>query len=175
MELSILHAIQSIRTPFLDSVMVTVFNTVVGSKGQLWVMIGLVLFVIPKTRKCGLCVLVSYLLSYVLCDGYLKELFARPRPCAVDETVDMIVSKPSSYSFPSVHSAIAFAAAGGIFFHYRRAGIAALVIAALVGFSRMYFFVHYPSDVLVGALIGFLIAWFVYALSKKCFIMPDKT
>ena len=104
MELSILHAIQTIHNPVLDKIMVLVFNNLVGSLGQLWIVVGVVLLLIPKTRKCGAAVLLSYALSLLIGNEWLKDWIARPRPCAVDETVALIVKKPSSFSCPSVHT-----------------------------------------------------------------------
>lgn len=167
MELSILHAIQGLHNPVLDQIMIFVFNKMVGSIGQLWIVVGIILLIIPKTRKCGITVLVSYVLSLLFGDKLLKDLIARPRPCAVDETVALIVKKPSSFSCPSVHTYLAFSSAMAIFCHYRKAGIATFVFAALVGFSRMYFFVHYPTDVLFGAVLGVVTAWIVYTLLNR--------
>lgn len=167
MGFDILYWIQGLHSPALDSVMVTVFNDFVGSKGEIWVLLGILLLVLPRTRKAGLCVLSSYIIAYFLGDGILKDLIARPRPCALDETVKLLVKRPSSYSCPSVHSMLAFASASALFWYRKRLGIAALVFAALIGFSRMYFFVHFPGDVLFGAALGFAIGTAVCWLSKK--------
>ena len=158
MELSILHAIQSLHNPILDPIMVTVFNTLVGSIGQIWIVVGLVLLVIPKTRKCGIAVLLSYIVSLLIGNEWL---------CAVDDTVQLIVKKPGSFSCPSVHTYLAFSSAMAIFHYYRKAGIGVFVFAAMIGFSRMYFFVHYPTDVLFGAVLGILTAFVVCALMDK--------
>jgi len=159
MEMNILYWIQGLHTPALDSAMDLIFNTIVGDKGQFWVYLGILLLILPKTRRCGVAVLLGYLLAYFIGDGILKNLIARPRPCAVDETVELLVKRPTSYSCPSVHSALAFASAAAVFFHHKKIGIAALAFAALVGLSRMYFFVHYPTDVLFGAAMGFALGW----------------
>ncbi len=169
MEMNILYAIQNWHSPVLDSIMVTVFNTVIGEKGQFWIALGALLLLIPKTRKSGICVIVSYILAYVIGDGILKDFFARPRPCAVDETVELLIKRSTSYSCPSVHSMLAFASAMSIFLWHRKIGIPALVLAALVGFSRLYFFVHYPTDVLFGAVLGCGIACGIYPLCKSVF------
>ena len=169
MELNILYAIQSIHNPVLDQIMITVFNTLVGSLGQLWVVAGLVLLVIPKTRKCGAAVLLSYFVSFLIGNEWLKDLIARPRPCAVDDTVQLIVKKPSSFSCPSVHTYLAFSSAMAIFHYYKKSGIGVFVFAALVGFSRMYFFVHYPTDVLFGAVLGIATAFVVCVLLDKLY------
>ena len=167
MELSILHTLQSLHHPILDAVMTVVFNNFVGSIGQLWIVVGLVLLVIPKTRKCGAAVLLSYVVSLLIGNVWLKDLIARPRPCAVDDTVSLIVKKPESFSCPSVHTYLAFSSAMAIYHYYKKPGIAVFVFAALVGFSRMYFFVHYPTDVLFGAVLGVLTALMVCVLWDK--------
>lgn len=122
MELSILHAIQTIHNPVLDKIMVLVFNNLVGSLGQLWIVVGVVLLLIPKTRKCGAAVLLSYALSLLIGNEWLKDWIARPRPCAVDDTVALIVKKPSSFSCPSVHTYLAFSSAMAIFHYYKKNG-----------------------------------------------------
>ena len=167
MEFNILYWIQSLHSDFLDTVMKTVFSTIVGSKGEIWVILGIILLLLPKTRKTGACVLSAYIAAYFIGDGILKDLIARQRPCMIDETVRLLVSRPSSYSCPSVHSMLAFASASSIFWYHRKTGIAALVFAALIGFSRMYFFVHFPTDVLFGAVLGFGIGTGICLLIKK--------
>ena len=79
----------------------------------------------------------------------------------------MIVKKPSSFSCPSVHTYLAFSSAMAIFHYYKKAGIGVFVFAALVGFSWMYFFVHYPTEVLFGAVLGIVTAFVVCALLDK--------
>lgn len=166
MDMNILYAIQGIRTDFLDSLFV-VFGNIVGSKGQLWVYLGILLLIIPKTRKCGLCLLCSYLLAYFIPDALLKDLIARPRPCTVDTTVTLLCAKPSSFSCPSVHSCLAFASAVSIFHFYKKTGILAILLAILIAFSRLYFFVHYPTDVLFGAVLGSVIGTLVCKCNNK--------
>ena len=157
MELNILYWIQSLHSDSLNTIMVTIFNDIVGSKGEIWIILGMILLLIPKTRKAGLCTLSAYIIAYYAGDGILKDLIARPRPCMIDESVALLVSRPSSFSCPSVHSMLAFASASSVFWFHRKAGIAALIFAAFVGFSRLYFFVHFPTDVLFGSVLGFLI------------------
>ena len=169
MELGILHAIQLLHNPLLDQAMVAVFNNLVGSLGQLWIVVGLILLFIPKTRKCGVAVLLSYTASFLIGNEWLKDLIARPRPCAVDDTVLLIVKKPGSFSCPSVHTYLAFSSAMAIYHYYKKAGLGVFVFAALVGFSRMYFFVHYPTDILFGAVLGIATAFAVCILLDKAY------
>lgn len=175
MELSILHAIQALHNPILDKIMIVLFNDLVGPLGQLWIVVGLVLLIIPRTRKSGVAVLLSYALSFLIGNEWLKDLIARPRPCAVDDTVLLIVKKPSSFSCPSVHTYLAFSSAAAIYHYHKKMGIGVFVFAALVGFSRMYFFVHYPTDVLFGAVLGILTAFVVCVLLDKiCALVKKK-
>ena len=167
MELQFLYYLQSLHTPALDSFMTTVFSTLVGSKGEIWIILGILLIVFPKTRKTGVLVLASYIVAYFIGDGILKNLIARPRPCTVDETVELLVSRSTSYSCPSVHSMLAFASASAIAYNHRKAGIAAMIFALLIGFSRLYFFVHYPTDVLLGAILGALIGFTISYLCRN--------
>ena len=151
MEFSFLYAIP--RTPALDSFFLGLTKTA-GSYGQLWVIVAVLLLVFKKTRRAGASVLLAYLMVFLLGQIVLKHLVSRPRPCQIDQAFAMLVARPSSSSFPSTHSAWAFGAATAIFLRHRWAGIAAFVVAALIAFSRMYMFLHFPTDVLFGTALG---------------------
>lgn len=153
MEFDILYAIQNIRCQFLDGLFVTLTD-IVGSYGYLWLAVGALLCVFKKTRKCGFAVLLSYALVFVTGQFVLKDWIARVRPCNIDTAVELLVARPSSYSCPSTHTAWSFAAATAIFMDRKKWGIGAFVLATLIGFSRMYLFVHFPTDVLVGVVLG---------------------
>lgn len=165
MELQILHMIQGWHQPWLDAVMVC-FSTL-GNGGFIWIAIGLVLLIIPRTRKCGLHVLLAMAITYLLGNLLLKNLIARPRPCAVDTSVSLLIPYPSEYSFPSGHTSNGFAAATAIFMYYRKPGMVALLVAGIIAFSRMYLFVHYPTDILGGIVLGVFDAWLVQRLIAK--------
>ena len=163
MELSILHAIQSIHNPIFDKIMV--FLSTAGNRGLIWILIALTFLCIKKYRKCGIVVTLSLLVAVLLGNTVLKNLFERARPCWVDTSVSLLVAKPKGFSFPSGHTFSSFAAATSIFIYHKEIGKIALFLAALIGFSRLYLFVHYPSDVLAGAILGILTA---VVLSKLC-------
>ncbi len=164
MELEILHAIQGLHRDWLDPVMV--FFSAIGNSGFCWIVLSVVLACIPRTRKCGVTMLLSMALTFVLGNLFLKNLVARPRPCAVDKSVTLLVPFPSEYSFPSGHSASSFTAAAALFAYQRRIGLIALFVAAVIAFSRMYLFVHYPTDILGGICIGVLDAFLVVRLMR---------
>lgn len=167
MELAILHWIQALRMPLLDWAMTGLFNDFVGSKSELWIVAGILLLIVPKTRKCGVCLLSAYVIAYFIGDGLLKGLIARPRPYVADPNVALMISVPASYSCPSLHTMLAFAATGAIMKFNKGFGIAVMIFAVMVGVSRMYFFVSYPADVLVGGFLGFWIGKAVSSLFKK--------
>ena len=167
--MSFLYAIP--RTELLDSFFLIV-TKIAGSYGQLWIVVGLALLIPKKTRWTGIAVLISYVGVYLFGQMILKNLISRPRPCQVDQAFEMLVARPSSSSFPSTHSAWTFAAATAIFMKYKKAGIVAFVAAVLIAFSRMYMFLHYPTDVLCGMILGILLG---IAADKICDMVKKKT
>jgi len=165
MELEFLHMLQGWHSDWLDAVMV--FVTKLGDAGILWIAIGLILAVIPKTRKCGVLVLISMAVSFLFGNIILKNVIGRARPFHVDNTVALLIPEPSEYSFPSGHTLNGFTASVMIFLHYKKPGIVAILFAALIAFSRMYLFVHYPTDILGGIALGIADAVLVYMVAKK--------
>lgn len=165
LEFGILYAIQNIHTDFLDKFILTVMN-ITGSYGQLWAVLGVVLLIFKKTRKMGFTVLISYGLVYVVGQYVLKDLIARPRPCQIDQTVELLVSRPSSFSCPSTHSGWAFATAASVFAWNKKYGLLVGLLALIVAFGRLYLFVHFPTDVLCGIALGILSAFIAYRLVK---------
>ena len=164
MEIEILNLIQHLRTPFLDEAMR--FVTRLGNFSIAWVMLALVLILIPKTRKIGLAVMVAVILDSVLCNVILKNIFLRPRPCDVNTAINLLIPRPLGYSFPSGHTSASFAAVSALYFSgENKIWKAALALAILIAFSRMYLYVHYPTDVLGGILVGIFCGY----VGKACF------
>ena len=162
-ELSFLDNIQSyLRCDFLDAVMPVI--TTLGNGGVIWIVCAVVLLLIPKTRKIGVVLAVSLAIEALCCNVILKPLAARIRPFDMNTAVQLLISPPTDFSFPSGHTGAAFAAASALFFCKNRLWIAALVLAILIAFSRLYLYVHYPSDVLGGILLGILSGWLGYTL-----------
>ncbi len=107
-----------------------------------------------KTRVCGFCVLAGLAVGALITNVTLKPLVARDRPFWVNDTVQLLVSAPKDFSFPSGHTQASFVAAAAIWMNHRKWGTAAFILAALIAFSRLYLYVHFPTDVLAGAVIG---------------------
>ncbi len=164
-EFPFLDALQSLHNPLLDSFMTAV--TSLGNAGIFWILTGILLLFFKKTRKCGVTVLLALLFSLLAGNFLLKNLAARQRPCWINQDVPLLIKMPADFSFPSGHTQAGFAAALSIFFYFRKAGIAALLLAALIGFSRLYLYVHFPTDVLGGLVIGCVLAALAYLLVKK--------
>ena len=155
MELAILDFIQEfLRNPILDEIMKII--TSLGYEGILYYICILLLLIPKKTRKLGIILALAILLNWLLANVTLKPLVARTRPYDVNTAIEIIIHKPSSYSFPSGHTAQAFTAAFAFYFANSKLSKPMFVLATLIAFSRLYFYVHYPTDVLGGILIGCL-------------------
>ncbi|WP_124101233.1 phosphatase PAP2 family protein [Ruminococcus sp. Marseille-P6503] len=163
-DFAVLDLIQKLHSKALDFIMQAI--TVSGDNGYIWIAVCIVLICIPKTRKIGIFTAVTLIVEVILNDGIVKGIIARERPFIQNSAIDTIIRQPSGYSFPSGHSASSFAAATAIFMHNKRLGIPAYVLAALIAFSRLYFYVHFPSDVIIGSLFGMLIGFCVNKLLK---------
>ena len=164
-ELVVLDWFQSIQNPVLTSILK--FVTMLGEAGWFWILLGVLLLCSRKYRPCGVAVLLALLLDLVLANIILKPLVARPRPCWVRDTVEMLVRVPKDYSFPSGHTMASFAAAGALYFTKRTWGYWAMVLAFFMGISRLYFYVHFPTDVLAGLFLGLLCGYLGALFMKK--------
>lgn len=152
----ILHWIQELRTDWLTAFFTTV--THLGDGGALWILAGVALLIPKKTRRAGIAVLAALLVTFIVVNLILKPVIARTRPYEVIEGLRLLVSPAHDYSFPSGHSsssmAAAVAMAGTLPRRMRVIGWCAVGLAVLICISRLYIGIHYPSDVLVGAVIG---------------------
>ena len=150
------------------------YITYLGEWGIMWLVLGIVLLCIPKTRKEGLILLIGYCGVAFVGDIVLKHLVNRARPFA--ENTDFVafadsihLKLPDSSSFPSGHTAISMMAATILTLCYGKRGAWAYIPAVLIAFSRLFLCVHYPTDVLGGAIIGVAIAFAVYYICKWLF------
>lgn len=164
-EFSILYLIQSLRTPAFDQVVLFITSLA----NYVWIILIIWLLLNKPTRKLGVILAVAMILQYLINGGILKHLFARVRPCNVDTTVDLLIKRPKGFSFPSGHSAAAFCAVGVLYgAKIKKLFWPVLVLAYLIAFSRLYLYVHFPTDVLAGALCGFLIGYGVWRAFVIC-------
>ena len=155
------------KNPTLDPVMLLI--TSLGNAGFLWIAIALILLLQKRHRKCGVTLISSIGLSSLFGDRILKPLFDRIRPCNQFPQVEILLHQMHSPSFPSGHTMVAFASATVIYHYSRPLGIVTYLFASLMAFSRMYLFVHYPTDILGGLVLGILTARIVISLCDKIF------
>lgn len=150
------------RCGVLDTLMPLI--TSLGNGGAVWIVIALVLLVKRRTRPLGVMLLAGLALGAILGNVVLKPLIARERPCWIDFRVHLLIPSPTDYSFPSGHTLASAVSATILTLWSSRWGRVAIPLAAAIAFSRLYLFVHFPSDVLAGALIGIAIGVFVFDL-----------
>lgn len=154
-DLSVLCAIGSTRNTVLDAVMT--FISASGNKGFIFILVTVLLLLSVKTRKIGVYAAVSLSIDAVLCNVIIKPLVARPRPFDFFDVITrdmLIIPPPTDFSFPSGHTAAAFAFSAAIYYKNKVLGIIAFVFSVAMGYSRLYLCVHYPTDVLAGAILG---------------------
>ena len=155
-----------LRCGFLDSLVPLI--TRLGDGGAVWILLTLVLLIVPKTRKAGLAVFLALILDLLLCNLLIKPLAARPRPFAFRD-LRLLIPPPPDFSFPSGHTAASFAAVSALFFtkSSRWLWVSGLILGTLIALSRLYLYVHYPTDILGGVLVGVLCGVFGSFLAKK--------
>ena len=132
--------------------------TSLGNVGIVWIVISIILMLNKKYRYIGLMCISALILNAIVGEGILKHLVKRPRPFVSMTDVHLLISKPTSFSFPSGHTSSSFAVVGIICSQLKKYRIHVVLLASLIAFSRLYLFVHYPSDVLGGIVEGLVCA-----------------
>ena len=165
-EFGILDWIQrNLRCEFLDWLMPAV--SALSNHGEVWILLVVLLVLIKGRRREGLRVGAALLLDLLSCNLILKPLVGRVRPCVVNSTVELLVAVPTDASFPSGHTAASFAAVFALYFSGSPLWRPAAVLASLIAFSRLYLYVHWPTDVLGGILLGLAVGWLGAKFIKK--------
>ncbi|MBQ4283338.1 MAG: phosphatase PAP2 family protein [Lachnospira sp.] len=167
MELQILHWFESLHNPVLDMIMYVI--TSLGNAGAIWIIMALVFVTVLRKRygKAGWSIAIGLILSLIMCNLVMKNMFARVRPFDADPTFENlfgIFNGIDDWSFPSGHTSASFAAAAALFMWHKKEGTWALILATVIAFSRLYLTVHYPTDVLASIVLGTLYGiagWFI--------------
>lgn len=166
---AVLHRIQNVlRCEFMDSAMKIV--THLGDKGFIWIAAGLVLLFFAKYRKDGIVLWIGLLVGLLVFNVLLKNIFMRDRPCWIDTDFVLLIPNPKDFSFPSGHTGSSVIAATILTMTDRKFGYAAIPLAILIAFSRLYLYVHFPSDVLVSAVLGVIIGAAVKTAADKLIV-----
>lgn len=169
---AVLHWIHNTLTyPVLNYLMPKI--TELGNGGIIWLLVGFVLIATKQYRRYGLILIVGLVLGVLVGNIFLKNLIERPRPCWIDHSVTLLIANPSDYSFPSGHTMASAIAATILTLSNKKFGYIAIPLAILIAFSRLYLYVHFPSDVLGATAIGLTIGLFIFNVSKK-FIPVEK-
>lgn len=164
-ELAFLLFLQKLRHPLLEEVMKTITHS--GDYGAVWIIITLGLLANKKTRRAGLCLACALLTMQLTGNAVLKNLVARQRPFTHIPGMVSRIGEVDGLSFPSGHTFSSFTAATVIGLFFKRFKIPAYAYASMIALSRLYFFVHFPTDVLGGALMGILNGHLWYNLIKE--------
>ena len=171
-DLPILDWIQAnLQCAFLDKIMPLI--TVLGDGGAFWIACAVLMMLLKKYRKAGISAGLALIFGLVICNMILKPTVARIRPYDYQEQmgimINLLIEKEHSLSFPSGHTIASFEAATAILLRHKKLGIAAMILAILIAFSRMYLYVHYPTDVIASVFLGiglaFLASWIVNKVS----------
>lgn len=164
-DFSILNFIyNNIRCEFLNPIMVFISN--LGNGGLIFIIASLILLIRKKTRKIGITFVISLIIGFIIVNIILKPMVARIRPYEINQSVILLSGKMNDYSFPSGHTLAGFEFATSIFLYNKKWGYIAYVFAILMGFSRLYLYVHFPTDVICGAILGILFSIISYRITK---------
>lgn len=152
----------NLQCGFLDVLMPLI--TLFGEDGIFWIACAVLLLILKKHRKTGLAMALALIMGLVVCNLTLKPLIMRIRPYDFQEqnfgiTIKLLIEGLHDFSFPSGHTIASFEACTALMLHNKKLGIPATVLAVLVAFSRLYLYVHYPTDVFTSVILGFAIAW----------------
>lgn len=145
--------------PFLDTVMPII--TMFGDGGIFWIAISVILLFTKKYRKTGLSMAFALSMGLLVCNIILKPGVARMRPYDFQmeyftKEIPLIAGGMHDFSFPSGHTIASFEACTALMLGNKKFGIPATILAILVAFSRLYLYLHYPTDVIVSIVLGVL-------------------
>ena len=161
---AVLDAIQRLRCPFWDWFMPLYSR--LGDHGMICIALAALLLLFPKTRQAGEAMAVALVLCLFSGNLFLKPAVARIRPYDANHFMGLLVPPLGDFSFPSGHTCACAAAAFVLFRYHKKAGIAAWFATALMAFSRLYLYVHYPTDILGGLLLGVAAGFLACCLSN---------
>ena len=166
-EFQILDRIAEMHTEILDTVLPIISSF--ADKGIGWIIVAMVLACIPKYRKAGFTMGLALIFCLLIGNLTLKPLIARPRPYIYFPEMTLLIAPLADYSFPSGHTFASFASATALFLHHKKWGIAAYSLAAVIAFTRLYLYVHFPTDILGGIALGIFNGWIAYKIINKWF------
>ncbi|UZQ52175.1 phosphatase PAP2 family protein [Clostridium kluyveri] len=157
----ILYAIKKyVQNKYLDILMTII--TAMGNLGLIWIIIAVALLLDKPYRLIGYIVIFTLVVSTIVGEGIIKHIVRRVRPCNQQDNVSLLIRKPISYSFPSGHTVSSFAAAEVLSMYFTQYKLTFIAIAFLIALSRLYLYVHYPSDIIAGIIVGILCSRLIF-------------
>ena len=159
---AVVNTVNIIQNPLLNRIMI--FFTSLGDKGIIWIVLLIILFVKKETRKTVAAMTISVIIVFII-TNYLKDTFQRIRPYEYMHFIPKVDTSGTS-SFPSAHSAVAFAVFGIFYFYKLKFRYIIGVIALMISVSRFYLEVHYFTDVLAGVSLGFIVSYILFYISE---------
>lgn len=168
-DISILNLIQNLKSPLMDKIMTTI--TAFGNMGIFWILLIIIFLTTKEYKKMAKYMMICLLVNIIIVNLIIKPAVGRQRPFEIVEGIKLLVLKPQDPSFPSGHSAISFCMLTTILFFSKSKtiNIMAALLAILIAFSRLYLYVHFPSDVFCGIIFGVLSSLITlkFCFSKK--------
>lgn len=164
--------------PVLDFLMPII--TVLGDAGIFWIAVAVLFIFTKKYRKTGIGMMLALMMGLVICNIWLKPAVGRIRPYDFQEehlgvVVNLLIEKQHDFAFPSGHTIASFEAAVVILLNNKKIGIPAMILACLIAFSRLYLYVHYPTDVICSIILGTVFAFIGNWLAQKVMNkLPEK-
>lgn len=161
----VLNGLQELlQCSFLDTVVPILTHL---GHGVVWAIFGLIFLFMKKYRFNGICIISALVATVIISEFIIKPLFLRERPYMLNPDFVLLIPEPSGTSFPSSHTSTSFASALQFFGINRKAGIAAMIFAAVVAFTRLYLYVHFPTDILGGIILGIIMGFATIIVGKK--------
>lgn len=157
-----------IHNKYLDILMPII--TAMGNLGAVWIIMAVIISLGDNNRPIGYMVILTLIISTILGEGIIKYTVKRVRPCNKDKDANLLILKPRSYSFPSGHTLSSFAVSEMLSMYYPKYGFVFIGIALLIALSRIYLYVHYPSDILAGIILGILVTKLILIVLQSGYI-----
>lgn len=164
--------------PVLDVAMPII--TLLGDAGIFWIAVSVLFMITKKYRKTGIGMMLALMMGLLVCNIWLKPTVARMRPYDFQmqyflKEIPLLAGGMHDFSFPSGHTIASFEAAVVILLNNKKLGIAAMILACLIAFSRLYLYVHYPTDVICSVILGTAFAFLGNFLAGKIMgKLPEK-
>lgn len=156
------------QNKYLDELMPVI--TRMGNLGAIWIVIAVILILDKPYRLIGNIVILTLIISTIVGEGIVKHIVKRIRPFSEKNNSNLLIPKPTTYSFPSGHTLSSFAVAEILNMYLNKYAIIFIVIAFLIAFSRLYLYVHYPTDVIAGIIIGVLCSKIIFIILQEGYI-----